>query len=137
VVDCDTGERIEACAVAGFPEVAMACCDGVVQTAHEKRRLRERTGADAVDMESAALAREARRAGLPFYCVRVVTDTAEQSFTNDFNVSRGPDGRFSKRAVVVRALARPWSRLPELVRLARTGRRASIILGDALAAVEL
>jgi adenosylhomocysteine nucleosidase len=136
IVDYDGGAEYPACAVDGMTCVAMACGDRVAGTAEEKQRLRRRTGAAAVDMESAAVAREALRAGAEFYCVRVVTDTAAESFANDFNASRDASGRFSKRAVVLRAMARPWSRGRELIRLARVGRQAASVLGDRLAACQ-
>jgi adenosylhomocysteine nucleosidase len=43
----------------------------IVDDPDERARLRERTGADAVDMESATLARTGRLAG----CVRAISDT--------------------------------------------------------------
>jgi adenosylhomocysteine nucleosidase len=134
VVDADSGERFAAVAAGGGRAVAIACCDRVVGSAEGKRELRQRTGAGAVDMESAALAREARRAALPFYAVRVVTDTAGETFHNDFNAARDRSGRFSRSAIARHALRRPLERVPELVRLARTARRAAAILGDSLAA---
>jgi adenosylhomocysteine nucleosidase len=45
--------------------------DRIVDDPSERARLRERTGADAVDMESAALARSGRLAG----CIRAISDT--------------------------------------------------------------
>jgi adenosylhomocysteine nucleosidase len=136
ILDCDADEDFEAPAVEGWRPVRMTCGDRVIQTAKEKRRLRERTGADAVDMESAAIAREARRHAKPFFCLRIVTDTAGEDFANDFNASRDSEGRFAKGAVVRRALARPLTRLPELLRLSRIGRELAIRLGDGLAACQ-
>ena len=139
VVDSDTGTTFEASMGQlnkTAHRVAMASGNRVVRTAEQKRQLRAATGAGAVDMESAALARGARDAGLPFYCIRVVTDTALEDLHNDFNAARGPDGRFSKLAIVTGALLRPFSRVPELIRLAGVSRRATTLLGDCLASCQ-
>lgn len=113
--------------------ITLACGDRVVGTVAEKAQLRERTGADAVDMESAAVASRAEEAGLPFFCVRVVSDTASEGFDADLNAARDPTGRFSARAIVGQALRKPWTRVPELIRLGRHSRLASEKLGDFLA----
>ncbi len=49
--------------------------DRVVGSA-DKRILRERTGAIAADMESATVAQEAGRRGLPMVALRVISDAA-------------------------------------------------------------
>jgi len=51
----------------------------VLMTPEEKRALAYRTGAVAVDMESAAVAFTAEQAGLPFVALRVVSDTLDQT----------------------------------------------------------
>ena len=51
--------------------------DHVAQTADEKRRLRA-GGASAVEMEAGGVAERARARDVPFYCVRVVTDLADE-----------------------------------------------------------
>jgi adenosylhomocysteine nucleosidase len=138
VVDTESGEEFEANFPKGavLPITRFASGDRVLRTAREKSDLRRATGAGCVDMESAAIALEARRAGVPFYCVRVVTDTADDSFVNDFNAARAPDGSFSKRAIIAGALRRPFTRVPELIRFARSSSRAASKLGDCLAACE-
>ena len=50
--------------------------DRVVSTAAQKERLAAETGADLVDMETWAVAREALAAGVPCRCLRVVSDAA-------------------------------------------------------------
>jgi adenosylhomocysteine nucleosidase len=138
VIDADSGESFPATPARQFSDGCssglFASCDRVISTAREKCELRERTGAAAVDMESAALARVALRAGLPFHAVRVVSDTSDQSFANDYNAARDVTGRFSKSAVLRAAFRHPFRRVPELFHLARTRRTASSILGDCLAA---
>ena len=54
--------------------------DRVASTAAEKGELRERFGALAVEMEASGVAARAKRAGLPFCCIKVVSDRADESF---------------------------------------------------------
>jgi adenosylhomocysteine nucleosidase len=110
----------------------LASVERVASTVAEKRRLRQ-GGASAVDMEAGAVALEAQRAGLPFYCIRAVLDRAEEEFGLDFNALRGSDGRFSRFRILRAALAKPLQRLPELMRIERRGRLAARALGDFVA----
>jgi hypothetical protein len=71
--------------------------------------------------------------GLPFYCVRVVSDLAGEDFANDFNAALGPDGRFSAVRLAAGALARPRERFGELMRFKQRTALASRKLGDFLA----
>lgn len=106
--------------------------DRVVQTAEEKGRLRTK-GAIAVEMEAAGVAERALKLGLPFYCVRVVTDCADETLSIDFNAARDRSGRIRTAGVIRGALRRPWVGVPELLTLARRSRIASRALGDFLA----
>jgi hypothetical protein len=104
--------------------------DRVAITAAEKRELRERTGASAVDMESAAIARKGSAWGVPFFAIRAVSDTAHEDMPLDFNQYRSADGRFSRSRIAMAALIRPLSRIPALLRLDRNCRIAAESLGD-------
>lgn len=104
----------------------------IAASASEKRELRA-TGALAVEMESAGVARAASRLNVPFYCVRAVSDLADEDFANDFNKILMPDGRLDIPALLFSALARPLTRLPELARLARGSALASKNMGEFLA----
>ena len=113
---------------------SMFGADRVVQSAGEKRLLREQTGASAVDMESHGLAEAAGAAGIPFHCVRAVTDVAGEDMRFDFNAARDADGRIRGARVLRLGLRHPLAHLPELCKLGYRGWRASIQLGDFLAA---
>jgi adenosylhomocysteine nucleosidase len=104
----------------------------IAATATEKRALRA-TGALAVEMESGGVARASYRLGVPFYCVRAVSDLANEDFANDFNKILMPNGRFNIPALLMNALARPLTRFPELARLARRSALASKNMGEFLA----
>ena len=106
--------------------------DRVVSTAAEKSEL-GKAGASAVEMEAAAVAARAQRWNIPFYAVRVVTDTSAETFPLDFNQMRSPDGRFSRARILGAALRRPFAVFPELIKLNRTTKRAAQALGDFLA----
>jgi nucleoside phosphorylase len=106
--------------------------DQVAQTAEEKRRLRA-GGAIAVEMEAAGVAARAQARGLPFYCVKVVTDLAGETMANDFNAALRSDGHFDTMVILREALRRPLARLPELCRLRQRSVRAARVLGDFVA----
>jgi adenosylhomocysteine nucleosidase len=106
--------------------------DHVAQTVEEKKRLRD-SGALAVEMEAAAVGLRARAWGVPFYCVRSVTDLAEESFQLDLNAARGEDGRFSTVRIMEAAVRRPRQVVPELCTLYKRSRLASRELGEFLA----
>ena len=105
--------------------------DRVAVTRREKAALFS-SGGSAVEMEAGAVAAVAGSMGLPFYCVRVVSDTAREELPLDFNRYRDQAGRFSRAGIAMAAAMRPWS-IPGLVRFDRNSRRASKSLGDFLA----
>jgi adenosylhomocysteine nucleosidase len=138
----EVGDIVVATAVNGVtvnvPEVssvfhagAIASVERVAQTAAEKRRLKE-TGAIAVEMEAAALLDRARRWGVPFYCVRAVSDTAGEDFVLDLNAARDREGRFQPVRIVAQALRHPLTGISELLRLRRNAERAVKALGEFL-----
>ncbi|HTR38416.1 MAG TPA: hypothetical protein VMH80_21045 [Bryobacteraceae bacterium] len=106
--------------------------DRVVNTVSEKVELHA-AGADAVEMEAAGVGARARQWKIPFYAVRVVTDTAEEGFPLDFNRVRDAQGRFSRAKILAAAARRPAALLPELVKLNKRSKRAAKALGDFLA----
>jgi adenosylhomocysteine nucleosidase len=103
--------------------------DRVARTAEEKALLRE-SGSCAVEMEAAGVAARAFQLGLPFYCVRAVTDLAYESLANDFNSALRPDGHFDTMSILLGALRDPAVRLPELLRLRSRSIRAARRLGE-------
>jgi hypothetical protein len=83
-----------------------------------------------VEMEAAGVAARAQARGLPFYCIRVVTDLAGETMANDFNAALRADGHFDTMVILREALRRPLARLPELCRLRQRSVRAARVLGD-------
>jgi adenosylhomocysteine nucleosidase len=64
----------------------------VVCRAEDKGLLGRATGASAVDMESAALARSAQERAVPFMVLRTVSDLAGEDLPLDFNAFLRPSG---------------------------------------------
>lgn len=89
------------------------------------------SGARAVEMEAAAVAGEAERLGIPFYCVRVISDDAHDSLPLDFNRYRDAAGRFSRARIALAAVTRPAVLAP-LMRFDSACRRSAILLGESL-----
>ena len=96
---------------------------GVVASAAAKATLFARTGAVAVDLESAAVARIARRQGLPFAVLRAVCDGAGRDLPRAALVALDGAGRIGWLRVAWAAASRPWE-IPELVRLGGDAARA-------------
>jgi adenosylhomocysteine nucleosidase len=98
--------------------------DAMVASAAAKAALRRRTGAAAVDMESHIVGRLARRHGLPFTALRVVSDAAHRALPKAAQAGLRPDGRPDIMAVLKSLIADP-RQLPALI---RTGREAGTAL---------
>jgi len=80
-VDRDLSDRlVSACeGIAPLHRGNLASVEAPVITVSAKRALAESTGALAVDMESAAIARVAAAARVPFIAIRVILDTARRA----------------------------------------------------------
>lgn len=85
----------------------------------------------AVDMESAALAREARAAGIPFIAVRAITDETRHRLP-DFDRLTDAAGRLTPGAGLLHFALHPRE-LPALLRLGPAARTAGRSLAAGLA----
>jgi adenosylhomocysteine nucleosidase len=107
--------------------------DRVATSASEKADLYRKTGASAVEMEAAAVAKRAAGWGVPFYAIKAVTDTAAESFPLDFNVLRDASGRFSRTRILAASLRRPATSFPALLHLNQRCNSAAKAMGDFIA----
>jgi hypothetical protein len=87
-----------------------------------------RTGAVAVDMDTAGAAAEANKNGAAWISVRAITDNSENDLPLDFNTVMGPDGNVNMFRFTMASILRPWA-VPGLMRLGK----ASTLAGRNLA----
>jgi adenosylhomocysteine nucleosidase len=99
----------------------------VVLTPEAKARLAASSGADAVDMESAAIAAAAAAAGLPCIALRVIADGPDDALPDNVVSLVGPDGRTRLRSLT--AFVFSPRRLRLLLGLAGRSRQARAELG--------
>lgn len=107
---------------------ALVGVDAPVLTPAGKRRIRETTGAAALDMESHVAGAFAARHALPFAILRVVSDTADRALPAIAGRAMRPDGSVDVLGVL-RGLARDPGQIAPLVRTARDAARAFRRLG--------
>jgi hypothetical protein len=98
-----------------------------------KRAERARSGADVVDLEAAAFAREAEARGWRWAVVRGVSDGAGDALPAGVEGWTGADGRTRVASVAVAIVRRP-ALLPEVLRLGARSRRAMAAVAVALEA---
>ena len=87
----------------------------IVATATEKREIRKRTGALAVDMESGPVARVAMEAGVPFIALRAIADPAGHGLPLAALLPLDEQGRPNLSAVFWSILTNP-GQIPALIR---------------------
>jgi adenosylhomocysteine nucleosidase len=101
----------------------------VVAKGEDKRALHQDTGAHAVDMESAAVARIAEAMGLPFLVIRSVADPASLDFPPTLLAALNPRGDV-KMSRLLGGLALKPKAIPELMALGRHFNQAMATLTD-------
>lgn len=90
----------------------------VVGTRAAKASLYASTGAIAVDMESAAIARVARDRCVPFLAVRAIADPAAMDFPGAVSRTLNPRGDVRRVALLGQLARHPWQ-IGELIALGR------------------
>ena len=120
VIDARTGERFIA---AGPPNDCWLVTSPRVADALEKKRLASTYEAAIVDMEAAGVARLAHMRGIPFYCIKGISDGYSDQLP-DFNRFILPGGQFKLARFVVFVLLRPWY-WHALMRMGENSRKAA------------
>jgi len=133
VLDLDANETFECAPVdadSAFTSGLLLAQDRIANSAAQKQQLQAH-GALAIDMESGGVAARAKRATLPFYSIKVVSDRADESFPLDLNSMRTPDGRIGRVKIGIHALTHPKV-LRSLFHWKRRSGDAAKALGDFL-----
>jgi len=105
----------------------------ILATAADKRRAWEDTGALAADLESAAVARAAAAAGIPFLVLRTIADPALRALPPAALIPLAADGSPAIGRVVAEVLRRPR----QIAALFGLARRALAALSGAAHALRL
>jgi adenosylhomocysteine nucleosidase len=125
VINAGDGSSVQ---IAGGEGVLVS--HGLVASSQQKIKLRESFGAQAVDMEAAAVARAAEARGVEFLALKVISDEFdfELPTTERFVDS---EGHFREMRFALFAAARPWLWV-RVIRLACNSRRATRVLCEQL-----
>lgn len=121
--------------VAGARPVRFFCAGRIATTITEKKKLRAETGADAVEMESAAIHAVCRERGIPCVTVRVISDTASEDLPLDFNTLAKPDKSLDYSKLML-ALAKSPRKMGALMELQKktsfAAERLAAVLGKVI-----
>jgi adenosylhomocysteine nucleosidase len=90
----------------------------VISSVADKQQIRRESGADALDMESGAVALVCARLGIPFAVLRAVCDPADRALPPIALAALDQGGEIGILRVAGAALLRPWQ-VPGLLALGR------------------
>lgn len=116
---------------AGAQPARFYSADRIATTAGEKRELRERTGADVVEMESQFIHAICRERQIPCATVRAISDSASMDLPLDFNKLTKPDLSLDYGKLALAILRSP-GRIRGLLELQRNSTCAAAALSEVL-----
>jgi adenosylhomocysteine nucleosidase len=130
VVDASTGERYRTSSPAGVPTDIRLVTTKRIAGRAEKRQLAESYSASLVDMEAATVARIARMHDIPFYCIKAVSDEANETLP-DMNPFLTRSGKMQVSRFVTSVIVRPqyW---PALIRMGKNSTAGAMVLAEAV-----
>ncbi|HUA38964.1 MAG TPA: hypothetical protein VMA35_11285 [Candidatus Sulfopaludibacter sp.] len=132
--DSQSSSLRDSLAAAGATPAKFFCANRIATTIAEKKKLRDETGADAVEMESATLHAVCRERGIPCVTVRVISDTANEDLPLDFNALAKPDKNLDYGKLFL-AIAKSPGKIGELMQLQKNTKFAAGRLAEVLAKV--
>jgi purine-nucleoside phosphorylase len=119
VMECDDNFPLQKRMLAGGAFAGRFYCSQVIlATSQAKSVLRQKTGADAVDMESEAIRNLCRERSIPSATVRIISDAADQDLPMDFNqfMTRRNTMNYPR---LIGSLLRSPGRIPKLLAFQR------------------
>ena len=123
----EEGISIDCAPARNFPAGIGMTASKVIVSAAEKKRLRDRYQADAVDMESFEILKACAERELKVSVLRVISDEAQEDLP-DFNLAIKDDGTIDSRELPRVLLARPLL----AIKFARSVRASGLALESAL-----
>ncbi len=88
----------------------------IVSTSTDKKALRDAFDSVALDMESAAIAKIAQKADIPYLVIRAIADTANMNMPNAINYALNNDGIVDIKKLIIYLLTHP-TEIPCLIKL--------------------
>jgi adenosylhomocysteine nucleosidase len=125
VIDAKDGSRTDS----GSGEGVLITSESVADV-EQKAKLADAYGAQAVDMEAAAVARSAEAHGIKFVACKVISDTHDSHLPPIMRFVK--NGEFNTTGFIAHVAIRPWL-WPAVIKLASNSAVASKVLSEALA----